>query len=67
MITAIDYYLSSRSLNTEPITSFITNTTPPAQAQPPQEAHTPAALDTTINTQASWEDGLTIRTGWIHN
>lgn len=67
MLTAMDYYLYSRSLNTQPITDFATNIEEDLPA-PARETHLgPAEIDITINTHTPWEDGLTIRTGWIRN
>ena len=67
MLRAMDYYLYSRSLNTQPITDFATNIEQPTPLHANNTRPGPAEIDTTINTSAPWEDGLTIRTGWIRN
>lgn len=67
MLRAMDYYLYSRSLNTQPITDFATNIEQPTPIHANDTRPGPAEIDTAINTNAPWEDGLTIRTGWIRN
>lgn len=64
MLTAIDYWLYARSIDPQPLETFIDNTT----IQPPQPTHQeqsgPVEIDTAINTHTPWEDGLHIRKGW---
>lgn len=67
MLTAIDYYLYSRSIDHEPLESFINTTVTTAKPRPAPTPEGPAHIDNTINTQAPWEDGLTIRKGSLRN
>lgn len=65
MLTAIDYWLYARSINPQPLETFIDNTT----IRPPQptreEPSGPVEIDTAINTHTPWEDNLYIRKGWV--
>ncbi|MEW6927717.1 hypothetical protein [Trueperella pyogenes] len=66
MLTAIDYWLYHRSIDPQPLETFINNTaTTKAPRQEPQPG--PTQIDNTINQNQPWEDGLTIRQGWIRN
>ena len=67
MLTAINYFLYSRSVDPEPLTSFINNTVTKPKLRTNQTSDGPAHIDNTINQQTPWEDGLTIRKGWIKN
>lgn len=67
MLTAIDYWLYARSVDHQPLETFINNTKPPKKKQLQELPPGPVEIDTTINTQAPWEDGLHIRKGWIQN
>ena len=67
MLTAIDYWLYARSVDHQPLETFINNTKPPKKKQLQELPPGPVEIDTTINTQAPWEDGLHIRKGWVRN
>ena len=67
MLTAIDYFLYSRSVDPQPLETFMTNTITTPSPRPEQSHEGPAQIDSHINHQAPWEDGLTIRKGWLRN
>ena len=65
MLTALDYWLYNRSINPQPLKTFITNT---RQARPASKhkpnSDQPAEIDNHIDHEHPWEDSLTIRKGW---
>ncbi len=65
MLTAIDYYLYSRSIDAQPLETFIDNITTPTKKPPRTTPQGPATLDTHIDQESPWEDGLRIRKGRI--
>ncbi|MEW6873387.1 hypothetical protein V3M41_07405, partial [Trueperella pyogenes] len=68
MLTALDYWLYNRSINRQPLETFITNTRQarPASKHKPDSAQ-PAEIDNAIDHEQPWEDSLTIRKGWIRS
>ncbi len=68
MLTALDYWLYHRSINRQPLETFITNTRQarPASKHKP-DSDQPTEIDNTIDHEHPWEDSLTIRKGWIRN
>lgn len=67
MLTAINYWLYTRSIDHQPLETFMNNTVTPSTKPELPAANRPAEIDTHINTHTPWEDNLTIRKGWIHN
>lgn len=64
MKTALDYFLYTRSIDPQPLATFINNTPATTKPKPEPEPDGPAYIDNAINTQAPWDDGLTIHQGW---
>ncbi|MFC5369815.1 IS1249 family transposase [Arcanobacterium bovis] len=64
MLTAINYWLYTNSIDPKPLESFIDNITQPPKQPVQEEQPGPVEIDTAINTQAPWEDGLHIQKSW---
>lgn len=68
MLTAIDYWLYARSIDRQPLDTFITNTRPARPVSKPKpNSDQPAEIDNAIDHEHPWEDSLHIRKGWIRN
>ena len=68
MLTAIDYWLYHRSIDPQPLETFVNNTIAQPQTQPVQKEQTgPVEIDTAINTHTPRDDNLHIRKGWIRH
>ena len=65
LLTALDYWLYSRSVNTQPMSDFASNTMQPRKEPVSTPSDKPVEIDTHIDTEHPWEDGLTIRKGQI--
>lgn len=65
LLTALDYWLYSRSINTQPMSDFASNTIQPRKEPVTTPSDKPVEIDTHIDTEHPWEDGLTIRKGQI--
>lgn len=64
MLTALDYYLYTRSPEPKPLTEFINNRAQPQVSQKPDLDPGPVEIDTHIDLQQPWENGLHIQKGW---
>lgn len=65
MLTAINYWLHTRSINPQPLETFINNTHPIKTTPTPKpDPDTPPEIDNTINQEHPWEDGLNIQKSW---
>ncbi|MCI7551535.1 MAG: IS1249 family transposase [Arcanobacterium sp.] len=68
MLTALDYWLYNRSINPQPLETFITNTRQARpEPNPKPTSDQPTEIDNHIDHEHPWEDGLHIRKGWIQN
>lgn len=67
MLTALDFWLYHRSINAQPLETFMTNTVAPRRTKTTEPDPGPVEIDTHINTTQPWEDGITIHKGWIRN
>lgn len=67
MLTALDYWLYARSIDRQPLETFINTNTMITTPEPKPETQRPVEIDTAISTQTPWEDSLHIRKGWIRN
>ncbi|MGJ9464297.1 IS1249 family transposase [Actinotignum sp. GS-2025e] len=65
LLTALDYWLYSRSINTQPMSDFASNKTQVRKKPVSTPSDKPAEIDTHIDMERPWEDGLNIRKGRI--
>ncbi|MDK7196590.1 hypothetical protein QP431_00005, partial [Actinotignum sanguinis] len=65
LLTALDYWLYSRSINTQPMSDFASNKVQTRKKPVSVPSDKPAEIDTHINMERPWEDGLNIRKGRI--
>ncbi|MGV9183274.1 hypothetical protein [Arcanobacterium canis] len=63
MLTALDYYLYTRSPEPQPLTEFINNRVQPQVSQKHAPDPDPIEIDTNIDTQQPWQDGLHTQKG----
>ena len=65
LLTALDYWLYSRSINTQPMSDCASNKTQVRKKPVSAPSDKPAEIDTHIDMERPWEDGLNIRKGRI--